>query len=77
MTLCLLFPIGATYTVTANITQLPACLQTNVLACFMPIPVISTNPLMILLANPTAFINAANSVLLSVCVLGWAAGQMD
>jgi hypothetical protein len=58
---------GPKYTVTANITRLPSCTKTPILKCFLPIPVISTNPLMILLSNPTAFINSANSVLLSVC----------
>jgi hypothetical protein len=59
---------GPQYTVTANITTLPTCTQTPVLKCFLPIPVVSTNPLMILLSNPTPFINSANQVLLSVCL---------
>jgi hypothetical protein len=39
----------------------------QVVKCFLPIPVISTNPLAILLADPTAFLQSADKILLSVC----------
>jgi hypothetical protein len=40
----------------------------QVVKCFLPIPVISTNPLAILLADPTAFLQSADKILLSVCL---------
>lgn len=54
--------------VNVAVTSLSTGCKNITIKCFLPIPLLSTNPLALLLSNPTPFINSADKALLGVCM---------
>lgn len=57
----------STKMVNVTISSLSTGCRNITIKCFLPIPLLSTNPLALLLSNPIPFINSADKALLGVC----------